>query len=54
MNKGKIKVILSLLLSINHNLKETSLILLDIFFIVIYSTNAFFHTTYYDHCFFNI
>jgi len=52
MNKAKIKVILILLLSRNHNLKETALILPDIFPIVIYSTDAFFHTSYYDHYYF--
>jgi hypothetical protein len=52
MHEGKIKVILILLLSRNHNLKKTALILPDIFPIVIYSTDVFFHTTYYDHYFF--
>jgi hypothetical protein len=53
MNKGKIKVIMIFLLSRNHNLMETALILPDIFSIVTYSAHAFLHTTPYDHYFIN-
>ena len=53
MHEGKIKTILIVLFSRNHNLKETALILHDIFPIVIYLTDAFLHTTYYDHYFMN-
>jgi len=45
MHKDKIKIILILLLSRNQNLKETALILPDIFPNVIYSVDLFLHTT---------